>query len=133
MVHRFDIEEFRVTQPLTLTKAKRTRRSFRDKQELFIPGPIPARLLNQFRVPAALRVWLALHTRTRMGLSPRLARDFFAAFGLSKRLAQRGLAELERLGLAIVTRERGRATEVQLQPIPPAAEGDNGDAPRGRA
>ena len=49
-----------------------------------------------------------------MRYTPRLAADFVSKFGLSKRDAQRGLAQLEKMGLARVTRRRGRASEAEL-------------------
>lgn len=114
----FNIDDFRVSQDFKPAKVKRTRRWFRE-EELFVPGPIPVRLLSHFKVPVALRVWLALHTRLRMGLSSRLSEDFFENFGLSKQLSQRGLKELEGLGLVEVTRKNGRAAEAKLLDVPP--------------
>ena len=110
----FDIEDFRV-RGLVLPKQQRSRRTRRvSRGGRFVPGPIPIELLRAFRLPAAFKVWAVLHTRERMGFSPRLARDFMHTFGLSKRMAQRGLAELERLGLARVHRHPGRAAEIEL-------------------
>lgn len=124
----FDIEDFRVrglVLPKQQRSSKRTRRTSRGGR--FVPGPIPIELLRSFRLPAAFKVWAVLHTRERMGFSPRLARDFMHTFGLSKRMAQRGLTELERLGLARVHRHPGRAAEIELL-LPAEATTEEGAA-----
>ena len=107
----FNIEDYRVTAPVLKTSHKQRYR----KRKLFVPGPIPVGVIGKFRLPVAFKVWLALHTRRHMGYEPRLAARFMAAFGLNKRDAQRGLAQLERDGLARVRdRGRGRAFVVEL-------------------
>ena len=64
----------------------------------FVPGPLPLATIRRFKLSAVFRVYLLLHTRLRLRATPRLAGPFTAKFGLSKRDAQRGLAQPERWG-----------------------------------
>ena len=119
----FNIEDFGVTEPITFSRSpKLSRRPKRG--QLFIPGPIPVTVLVLLRASPALKVWLALHTRRRMHRSPTLAKAFMKMFGLSKRQAQRGLAELEVRDLVRVVQHKGRAASIDLL-TPPAPDADN--------
>ena len=118
-----NIEDFRVRDADVVMVPKLSRR--RMSSASFVPGPLPLATIRRFKLSAVFRVYLLLHTRLRLRATPRLAGPFIAKFGLSKRDAQRGLAQLEKMGLVRVTRQRGRASEAELL----AVEGES-DKPR---
>ena len=121
----FNIEDFRVTGPITLSRPRKLPRRLK-RGQLFIPGPIPVAVLILLRASPALKVWLALHTRQRMRRSPTLAKTFMKVFGLSKRQAQRGLAELEVRDLVRVAHGKGRAAAIELLMPPDPGHDDHG-------
>ena len=110
-----NIEDFKVRDISTVMVPKLSRR--RMSSASFVPGPLPLATIRRFKLSAVFRVYLLLHTRLRLRATPRLAKPFIAKFGLSKRDAQRGLAQLEKMGMVRVSRQRGRASEAELLTI----------------
>jgi hypothetical protein len=97
------------------------RQSKKHRRERFLKGPIPFKdIAAASRLPGrALAIFLAVHHQTALTGKPSitLPARLLAELGISRGAKSRGLQLLEKAGLVIVARPRGRAARVQLRQI----------------